>query len=65
MCYHHLCLILFNLYTEMIFRSVEDLDGITIGGKNNNLRHADDTVVVADTPEKLQLLINQVNEKEK
>ena len=53
-----------NLYTEMIFRSVEDLDGI--GGKHtNNLRYADDTVLVAGTPKKLQLLVNQVNDKGK
>ena len=35
---------LFNLYTEKIFREVEDMKGVNIGGVNiNNLRYADDT----------------------
>ena len=35
----------FNLYTEKIFREVEDMKGVNIGGMNiNNLRYANDTV---------------------
>ena len=46
---------LFNLYTEMIFRAIEDMDGVKIGGLNiNNLGYADDTVLIAETPEQLQ-----------
>ena len=34
---------LFNLYTEKIFREVEDMKGVNIGGVNiNNLSYADD-----------------------
>ena len=46
---------LFNLYTEMIFRAIDDMDGVKIGGLNiNNLRYADDTVLIAETPVQLQ-----------
>ena len=37
---------LFNLYTEKIFREVEDMKGKNIEGVNiNNLKYADDTVL--------------------
>ena len=39
---------LFALYTEMIMREKEDPEGFRIGGKVvNNLRYADDTVILA------------------
>ena len=54
---------LFNIYGEMIMREIKDMDGIKIGGENvNNVRYADDTVLIADTQEKLQLLVDKVNE---
>ena len=57
---------LFNLYTEKIFREVEDMKGINIGGVNiNNLRYADDTVLLAEGPMFLQALLTAVNEKGK
>lgn len=57
---------LFNLYTEKIFRQVEDMKGIMVGGVNiNNLRYADDTVLIADSAAQLQELINAVNENGK
>ena len=47
---------LFNLYTEKIFREVEDMKGVNIGGVNiNNLRYADDTVLLAEGPMFLKL----------
>ena len=53
---------LFNLYTENIFRETKCDKGIKIGGKTiNNLRYADDTVLLAETKEDLQLIINEVN----
>ena len=40
---------LFDIYTEFIFRESEDLEGVSINGKNiNNLRYADDTVLLAN-----------------
>ena len=53
---------LFALYTEMIMREIEDMEGFRIGGKVvNNLRYADDTVILADESEQqLQQLINTV-----
>ena len=40
---------LFNIYTELIFRESNDLEGIRIQGKNlNNLRYADDTAFIAN-----------------
>ena len=38
------------------------MEGISIGGVNiNNIRYADDTVIIADSAEKLQLLVETVN----
>lgn len=54
---------LFNLYSERIFEeAVRDTsDGIKINGITlNNLRYADDTAVIADSPEALQRLLNQL-----
>ena len=57
---------LFNLYTEMIFRVIDDMDGVKIGGLNiNNLRYADDTVLIAEIPEQLQEIIDKINEEGK
>jgi hypothetical protein len=48
----------------MIFREIEDRKGITIGGVNiNNLRYADDTVLMADNEQDLQELLQTVKEK--
>ena len=53
---------LFNLYTEKIFREVEDMKGVNIGGVNiNNLRYADDTVSLAEGPMDLQAIQTAVN----
>ena len=55
-----------NLYTEEISREVEDLKGVNIGGVNiNNLRDADDTVLLPVGPMFLQALLTAVNEKGK
>ena len=53
---------LFALYTEMIMRELDDMDGLkNIGGTvSNNLRYADDTVIIAESEEQLQRLINVV-----
>ena len=50
---------LFNLYTEKIYREVENIKGVNI----NNLRYADDTVLLAEGPMFLQALLTAVNEK--
>ena len=49
-----------------LFREVEHMKGINIGGVNiNNLRYADDTVLLAEGPMFLQALLTAVNEKGK
>ena len=46
---------LFAIYGEIILRSIIGIEGISIGGVNiNNIRYADDTVIIADSAEKLQ-----------
>ena len=46
---------LFNMYTENIFGAMNTNKGIHIGGTTiNNLRYADDTVLLAKTEEDLQ-----------
>ncbi len=55
-----MCL-LTGLYSEAILRELEILPGFIIGGHNlNNIRYADDTVLIADTEKKLQNLLQKV-----
>ena len=50
----------------MIFRVIEDMDGVKTGGLNiNNMRHADDTVLIAEIPEQLQEIIDKANQEGK
>ena len=37
--------------------------GIKIAGRNNNLRHADDTILMAESEEELKSLLMKVKEK--
>ena len=58
---------LFNLYAEYIMRNAGlegAKDGIKIAGRNiNNLRHADDTTLKAESKEELKSLFMKVKEK--
>ena len=57
---------LFSLYSETIIRSLDDLKRASIGGHNiNNLRYADDTVLLAHTEEDLQSLLNVLDIRSK
>ncbi|GFO16201.1 endonuclease-reverse transcriptase [Plakobranchus ocellatus] len=50
---------LFNLYSETTLRNLDEYPGIRIGGRIiNNLRYADDTVLIAENKEDLQKLID-------
>ena len=52
---------LFALYTEMIIREIEDMKGIRIDDKVvNNIRYADDTVILAESEQQLQQLVHTV-----
>ena len=45
----------FNIYREMILRELEGIEEFIVGGQNfNNLRYADDTVLIAQSKENLQ-----------
>ena len=52
----------YSTYTQKkLFREVQDMKGVTIGGiKLNNLRHADDTALVCFCPTDIQELLNTV-----
>ena len=51
-------------YTEMIMRSIDDMEGIKVGGHViNNLRYADDTVIIAESKNQLQQLMDTVVEE--
>ena len=58
---------LFNLYAEYIMRNTrldEAEAGIKIAGRNiNNLRHADDTTLMAESEEELKSLLMKVKEE--
>lgn len=52
---------LFNIYSEMVLRKIEGLPGISVGGRCiNNIRYADDTVLIASTEADLQKLLDVV-----
>ena len=54
----------FNIYSEMILRNIKQREGITVSGYNiDNLRYADDTVLIADSEEKLQDIIVTVTKE--
>lgn len=58
-----LSLLLFSVYTELIFREFEDMKGVNIGGRNiNNLRYADNTALLSDNGCNLQQLVSAVKE---
>ncbi|XP_072751038.1 uncharacterized protein [Anoplolepis gracilipes] len=53
-----------NLYADRIFKeAINDLDlGIKVNGvRINTLKYADDTVIVAENVEDLQLLLNKIS----
>ena len=58
---------LFNFYAEYIMRNTgleEAQAGIKIGGRNiNNLRYADDTILMAESEEELKSLLMKVKEE--
>ena len=56
---------LFVLYTEMIMRSIDDMEGIKMGGGHviKNLRYADDRVIIAESKNQLQQLMDTVVEE--
>ena len=58
---------LFNLYAEYIIRTTgldEAQAGIKVAGRNiNNLRHADDTTLMAESEEKLKNLLMKLKEE--
>ena len=60
---------LFNLYTEHIMRNagLDELQAtVKIGGRNiNNLRYADDTTLMAESKELMNLLMRMREESEK
>ena len=55
---------LFNLYTEIIFREVAEMPGLRVGGRIiNNIRYADDTVLLAESENDLQTLVDIIKTK--
>ena len=58
---------LFNLYAEQIMRNIgleEAQAGIKISGRNiNNLRYADDTILMAESEEELKSLLMKLKEE--
>ena len=53
---------LFLLYAEIIIRQIADMEGISIGGQNvNNIRYAIDALLIADSHENLQRIIESVD----
>ena len=52
---------LFKLYSEKILREIKDCKGLVIGGYSmNNLRYADDTVLISDSRDQLQVILDKV-----
>ena len=55
---------LFNLYSEFLLQeALGEKKGISLNGENiTNVRYADDTVILAETPEDLQLMLDGISE---
>ena len=50
-----------SLISTTILRNIEDHECVRVGGNNiNNLRYADDTMLIADSEEKLQNILTIV-----
>ena len=55
---------LFNIYSETILRNLEDKPGLKVNGENiNNIRYADDTVLIATSEIDLQALLVKESER--
>ena len=55
---------IFSLYGQKVIEETEELEGVRVGGRNINcIRYADDTVLIADSNEKLQELITTLDEE--
>ena len=55
---------LFALYGEQIMKALEDMDGVKVGGVNiNNLRYVDDALVIAESLEQLQALMEVLKDE--
>ncbi len=55
---------LFNLYSEfMIKEAMENIEGLKFNGTNvTDFRYADDAILVADKRNKLQTMIDRLNQ---
>ena len=52
---------LFNLYSEIILRGINDFEGTMVNGVNiDNIRYADDTVLISMSPRELQKMLNEL-----
>ena len=52
---------LFNLYSEIILRGINDFEGIKMNGVNlNNIRYADHTVLISMSRWQLQKTLNEL-----
>jgi len=55
---------LFSIYSENIMRNIENLPGISTNGYNmNNIRYADDIVLIAESEKDLQVLVNIIEQE--
>ena len=55
---------LFSFYSEVILRSIHNLERVKIGGVNiNNIRFANDTVLIAESEKHLQKLLDAVEKQ--
>ena len=53
---------LFSLCSQVVMDAMVDMEGVNVGGLNiKNIRYADDTVLIADTADKLQRLVDKLN----
>ena len=53
---------LFSLYSQVVMDEMVNMEGLNMGGLNiNDLRYADDTVLIAETADKLQRLVDKLD----